>query len=165
MSSAIAPIGQNRPTRRGRVGRPTLLDINKAYSVLHSISQVGSIEGAAAMNGISATTYYNWMRHGKRMTEWEAEGNRLEPEDEKFAILYRNVNQALSHLEIRNFEKVQAAALAGTWQAAAWILERRFPGRWGRRYPGDKSAVSISTQRVTVAPAREKGTGESELGK
>ena len=71
-----------------------MLDINKAYAVLHAISQAGSIEGAAALNGISATTYYNWMRHGKQIkTEWEAEGNRLDPEDETFAILYRNVNR------------------------------------------------------------------------
>jgi transposase len=160
--SDIVPKLQNRPTRRGKVGRPTMLDINKAYAVLHAISQAGSIEGAAALNGISATTYYNWMRHGKRMTEWEAEGNRLDPEDERFAILYRNVNQALAHLETRNFEKVQNAAMEGVWQAAAWILERRFPGRWGRRYQGDKSAVSISTDRVTVSQApREAVTNPS----
>ena len=104
------------------------------------------------------------MRHGKRMTEWEAEGNRLDPEDETFAILYRNVNQTLSHLEVRNFEIVQKAAREGVWQAAASILERRFPSRWARRNPCDKSAVSISTDRVTVAPAGEKSTSKPELG-
>ena len=138
-----------------------MLDLNKAYADLHAISQTGSIEGAAALNGISATTYYNWMRHGKPMTDWEAEGNRLDPEDETFAILYRNVNQALAHLEVRSFEIVQKAANAGTWQAAAWILERRFPARWGRRNVGDRSAVSISTQKVTVAPASEKGAPQA----
>ena len=58
--------------------------------------------------------------------------------------------------EVHNFEIVQSAAQNGVWQAAAWILERRFPARWGRRNPGDKSAVNISTDRVTVAPGGEK---------
>jgi transposase len=160
--SEIAPVEQTRPVQRGKVGRPTMLDLNKAYGVLHAISQTGSIEGAAALNGISATTYYNWMRYGKRMTEWEAEGHRLEPEDEPFAILYRNVSETLAHLEVRNFEIVQSAAREGVWQAAAWILERRFPARWGRRYQGDKSAVNISTQKLTISPSDDTKSGQRE---
>jgi len=53
------------------------------------------------------------------MAEWEAEGNRLYPEDKPFSILYRNVSEKLAHLEVRNFEIVQRAAKARVWQAAA----------------------------------------------
>jgi molybdenum-dependent DNA-binding transcriptional regulator ModE len=135
-----------------------MLDLNKAYGVLHAISQTGSIEGAAALCGISATTYYNWLRHGRRMAEREAEGHRIDSEDQLFASLYRNISETLAHLESRNFEIVQRSAKEGVWQAAAWILERRFPARWGRRNPWDKSPVSISTQRVTVSPPGENRT-------
>ena len=139
-----------------------MLDLNKAYGVMHAITQTGSIEGAAAMSGISATSFYNWMRHGRRMAEMEAEGQRIDIEDRQFASLYRNVSEALAHLEIRNFEIVQNAATEGVWQAAAWILERRFPGRWGKRYPSDRSAVNISTDRVTVAPGAERSSGKPQ---
>jgi hypothetical protein len=120
-----------------------MLDLNKAYGVLHAISQTGTVEGAAALNGISAPTYYNWMRHGKRMTEWEAAGNRLEPEDEPFAILYRNVNQTLSHLEVRNFEIVQSAAQNGEWQRQCGLLSE------GSRPDGAGEAHGTSRRRAS----------------
>jgi hypothetical protein len=30
---------------------------------------------------------------------------------------------------------VSAAAKAGDWRAASWLLERRYPQRWARRRP------------------------------
>ncbi len=141
-----------------------MLDINKAYGVMHSIRETGSIEGAAALNGISATTYYNWMRHGKRMTEWEAQGNRLDPEDEPFAILYRNVNETLAQIELTNYEIVKQAAGAGIWQAAAWVLERRFPERWGRRSGGGRVPIEIRADSVSIRPQHPKTHRESSHG-
>ena len=134
--SEIELLGQSCPAKRGKVGRPTMLDINKAYGVMHSIRETGSIEGAAALNGISATTYYNWMRHGKRMTEWEAQGNRLDPEDEPFAILYRNVNETLAQIELTNYEIVKQAAGPGSG--------RRPLGYWNGDFLSDGAEEAVA---------------------
>jgi len=131
-------------------GRPTILNLNKAYEVVHAIVVTGSIEGASALSGIARRTYYNWLRYGERMAVRQEAGYRLAQEDEIFAILYRNVMDELARLERHNFELVKHAADAGVWQAAAWTLERRFPERWGRRGLRNGPPVHISTDRVTI---------------
>ena len=155
----IIPEGRKSLEKRRTLGRPTLLNIDKAYKVVHAIRITGSIEGAAALCGIARRTYYNWLRYGERMALREAECYRLDPEDEPFAILYRNVMNELSLLEQRYFEVVKNAAGDGAWQAAAWILERRFPERWGRRGSHNEPPVHITTDQVTI---KQETKGEAK---
>ena len=42
------------------------------------------------------------------------------------------INNARAEAETRNVFLIQKAAKDGTWQAAAWWLERTSPKRWGR---------------------------------
>ena len=43
------------------------------------------------------------------------------------------VQNARAEAEARNVALIQRAANEGTWQAAAWFLERTAHARWGRR--------------------------------
>jgi len=67
---------------------------------------------AAAAAGIGRTTIYNWMQ------------------DSKFADL---VESAQARGVAPLLERIRTAADNGQWQAAAWILERRWPADFGRR--------------------------------
>lgn len=42
------------------------------------------------------------------------------------------VESARSQAEVRAVALINQAAQGGTWQAAAWFLERSHPQRWGR---------------------------------
>jgi hypothetical protein len=44
--------------------------------------------------------------------------------------------QRLEQAEPGLVAAIIAAAQRGSWQAAAWLLERSFPDRWARRDPG-----------------------------
>ena len=85
------------------------------------------------------------------MAAQQAKGYPLLPEDDPFAVLYRNVMEELAHLERINFGIVQQAAKQGAWQAAAWILERRFPLKTP---PGASSAPLMVPAIHTIMQAQ-----------
>lgn len=53
--------------------------------------------------------------------------------DLRYAAFAEEVEKARAQSEVRALTHIQQAALDGTWQAAAWFLERSHPQRWGRR--------------------------------
>jgi transposase len=76
-----------------------------------------SIEAACSQSGVSQTTYYRWLDESGDDGEWTAE-----------------VKAALDFSEAVLLETVKMQGEAKLdWRAAAWILERRFPHRWGQR--------------------------------
>jgi transposase len=79
-------------------------------------------ETAAAYAGISAKTFYEWLNRG------ESE----EPKEEAFRNFREAVEKAKADAEVRDIALIDKAAHDGSWQAAAWKLERKFPNRWGR---------------------------------
>jgi len=75
---------------------------------------------AAQYAGIGESTYYEWLQRGR-------EG------ESPFAEFAEAIKEAEAQAEVRNMALIQQAAQAGTWQASAWYLERRYPSRYGRR--------------------------------
>jgi hypothetical protein len=62
-------------------------------------------------------------------------------------------------------EVIEAAAQGGSWNAAAWLLERRWPERWNRSAqraaeergePQDESAEDPFGRVVALAEARKR---------
>ncbi len=121
-----------------------------------------SIEAATAIAGISRTSFYTWMRRGRRELDRLEAGSSAAPDAEErlYADFWQAVDQAVGALEARNVRIIEEAAKGGgelietitvldasgeparktakvkiakpEWQAAKWLLERRFPGRWGK---------------------------------
>lgn len=86
-----------------------------------SLLEAGNtVETAAGAAGISPETFYDWMRRGLR------DGKR----DAKFRAFRAAVEQARSMAEATLVTRISKAAANGSWQAAAWLLERRSPEQW-----------------------------------
>jgi uncharacterized protein involved in exopolysaccharide biosynthesis len=66
-------------------------------------------DAAAAYAGISRSTYYNWRK-----------------DDPVFA---EECEQAIAAAEVQLLMEIRSET---SWQAKAWILERRWKDRWGR---------------------------------
>lgn len=77
---------------------------------------------AARAAGVAESTYYYWLERGRK----EEEG----PYAEFVTVVERAEAEAESF-----YLTIIRAATGNSWQAAAWWLERRFPSRWGRRFP------------------------------
>jgi len=77
-------------------------------------------ETAARYGGIGESTFYKWMARG------------LEEPDSKYGKFREAVENAKAASEVNDVALITQASNNGTWQAAAWKLERKFPQKWGR---------------------------------
>jgi len=104
------------------MGRPSKLTQEVQDRVVAALRGGNYMETAARYAGIDESTLHRWIAKGK-------EDDASEPYQE----FCKAVEKARAEAEVRNLHLIQNAASGGTWQAAAWFLERSFPGRWGRR--------------------------------
>jgi transposase len=107
-SSAQIPVAEQSARKDMRKRKRTKAIERK---LLDAISKGHSRRDMAKLAGINFTTFYDWL-HGDPLFAREVE----KAEAQYAGRLLRVIDKA-SGLQ---------------WQAAAWILERRFPEQWGR---------------------------------
>ena len=121
------------PAEPAKIGRPTKLTEERANRIISMIAAGSYAHVAAKANGIAESTFYDWMSRGQK-ADRDDDGNLLDPDrDSVFAEFSERVKEAEATAEIRNLALIQTAAGNGTWQAAAWYLERKYADRWGRK--------------------------------
>ncbi|MFA6728968.1 MAG: hypothetical protein WCS17_12265 [Prevotella sp.] len=76
---------------------------------------------AAEAVGITEQTFYNWLKRG----ETESKG--------QFFEFNEHVKECQAKAVQLHLKLITKAASEGSWQASAWILERRHPSEFGRR--------------------------------
>ena len=76
---------------------------------------------ACSAVGICEVTYYDWIKKGS------------EQKTGKYAKFLKSIKKAKHRHEARNAAIIEKKAQDGTWQAAAWMLERRHSNDWGNK--------------------------------
>lgn len=107
------------------MARPTKLQDERRERILTAIREGNTRRAAAALGGIGERTLYDWIA-----------------KDEQFS---QDVIKAEGEAEAEMVSRVHRAALDGSWQAAAWWLERRRPGEFGRK---DLPAPNVTVKMV-----------------
>ncbi len=102
------------------MARPRKLTPRIAARLVDALNQGAAIDVAANYVGVSRRIVYKWIEDGRA-----ADGGRL-------AVFADLVDQALASAELR-LQLVVKKEAQSNWKAAAWLLERRFPERWGPR--------------------------------
>jgi len=103
------------------MARPTKGTPELTTAIAADIAQGVPGEVAAVARGIGRSTFYNWVKWGRQR----------EP---GFVEFRDAIKRARAEAESHYVGIIRAATLKN-WQAAAWWLERRAPGRWGRWGP------------------------------
>jgi len=134
---------------------PSTYTEERAARVADAISLGASREGAASCAGIAPSTLYEWIRRGK--------GGEA-----PYSELWERIEVGQRAFEVHALERIEAAArLPGNWTAAAWLLERRMPARYGRKLslPEDKIAklVEARINEMIEAARREREKRPAEL--
>jgi hypothetical protein len=106
-----------KPNRAGAKGKLTPEVQDKIVKALRA----GNYRTTAAkVAGIHDATFYNWIKWG----EAQKKGRYFE--------FFEAVKKAEAEGEAALIATINVAS-KDTWQAAAWILERKYPDRWGRK--------------------------------
>ncbi len=118
------------------MARPDKLTPEVLGRIVEAI-RAGNTRAAAALYvGIGETTLYRWLQTGERSRNGS-----------KWRELWEAVKKAENAAEVESVLLIRAAAQK-SWQAAAWWLERRRHGEWGRT---DKVEVTIRQEAERVA--------------
>ncbi len=103
------------------VGRKTKLDEKRLKKVVDGITAGLPYDTACALAGITYQTFLNWMRAGEAA------------ESGKFFEFFEAVKKAEAIAESVHIANIKNAGKSGVWQADAWMLERRYPQKWGKK--------------------------------
>ena len=126
------------------MARGTILTPEVKTRIANILKGGGTEASAYTAAGVSSSTYYRWLQTGKQSRRG------------RFRELWEEIKRAKQDAVIRNTTIVQKAAMGGeilertlitkpdgtvvvtermsapVWQAAAWWLERKYPGDWSR---------------------------------
>lgn len=114
------------------MGRPTKLTADIQQKIVSALTAGNYQETAAAYAGVARATFYNWLARGQAERDSIAAGGKPNKSEAAYAEFLDAVESARAQAEIRSVALIQKAANDGTWQAAAWYLERSHPQKWGR---------------------------------
>lgn len=101
-------------------GRPTKLDEEMQLRILTAVRAGNYPSVAIKMAGLSHTAFASYKERG-------------EAGQEPFASFIEALEKARAEGETALVARIARAGHQGSWQANAWILERQYPDRWGRR--------------------------------
>ena len=107
--------------------KPIELDEARRGRLLAALEAGATLRMAAAAAGVSEDTLSRWR---KTRPGLQAE-----------------MDQAEAQGAVKALEQIRAAAQGGAWQAAAWMLERRYPNEYGRRAPVAENVNDLETVR------------------
>lgn len=112
--------------------------------IIEGIKQGYPQKTAAALAGVSESTFYDWLKRGedaKRKT--------------KYSEFLESVKKAREHSKAHHLGVIRKAGEGDDknrpqWQASAWYLERMFPDEFGRTQRVDMRADVKSESKTTV---------------
>jgi hypothetical protein len=109
-------------------GRPSKRTPEREARLLEALRAGNTRKAACHYAGIEIHTFLNWVN--------------------RFSHFSQAVEKAEGDAEVRMVAQIAQAAQTGTWQAAAWWLERRRPDDYGRR---EKIEITVRQQAEKLA--------------
>ena len=97
-----------------------LIDEGIRSRLLQAIRLGSYIEHACFYAGIDSSTFRKWRQKAE---------NDIEP----YKSFWKEVQLAESEAIMRRLARIEKVAEEGNWQADAWVLERKYPDKFGRR--------------------------------
>ena len=121
-------------------------DSQEALDALEAIRKGNYIHVACMHAGISQPTYHRWMKMGKLAHESD------DKKYAKYARFYIAAKRAIAEAEVVLLERVERAGTID-WQPNAWLLERRYHKRWGKRV---QTSSEVSVKEVKLPENLER---------
>jgi transposase len=120
---------------------PKALNESTRVRILAAIRKGMTLARAAECGGVSFETYRKWRKRG-------------EAGEEPFCAFFAEVKEAERDAEEELLLRIREHSIE-TWQAAAWLLERRYPHRYGPPKQRLQHEVKPMTPEQAAARYRE----------
>lgn len=146
------------------MARPSKLTEERSAAIIDALRLGVTQENAARYGGVHPATYFRWLEEGAK-----------DDAEDKYREFRAAVEKARAESEVRNVAIIADAAKRGTWQAAAWFLERSFPRSWSKTSrteltgaDGGPVAVSVDPETLEsriaslIEERKRGGTGDSD---
>lgn len=114
--------GNGRRLKKRKTGRPSRFVPRVKKAIIRAVELGSPYRLAVQSAGVGYTTFKRWMAQAEQDEEGGA-----------FRTFRDDVKKAEGKAVEKWLEIIDKAANNGSWQAAAWKLERRYPERFGRR--------------------------------
>src|ERR1044071_2677252 len=142
---------------RKAIGRPTKFTPELRERFLVNLANSLYVETACAMTNIHKTVFYDWMQIARSAVERmkknpDDETARPTAKEKALIEFMADIEQVMEEKQSRLISVIEAAAARGFWQSAAWLLERRWPERYGtRRGEGEVNVnIQVGYQQIIV---------------
>ena len=139
--------------QREEPGRPTVADPVTIEAICKGIKLGLPNKDAAIRAGISRGTFYSWIKKAKEPDAAPA-----------YVEFLDSLERARADLKAILLARIHTASGAGAWQAATWILARKFPEEFGQTVEAKvKHSGSIHTgpRKVTLELVRPDRKAET----
>lgn len=124
-----------------KTGRPTSLTPDRVKRFTDAVRLGSTYVLAAQYAGFHHATFQKWLKRAeKAIATAETAESPIPPEEEPFVEFYAALKKAEGDAVVGWLAKIEKEANEGSWQAAAWKLERRYAKDYGR---------SVVTNEVT----------------
>lgn len=144
-----------------------LLDNNKELinKFIECISLSLNIEQSCQATGIDYTTIYKYIQIAeKEIKEAKKEEREISEKKLKYVEFFKEFKKAEMSFVTRNVAIIQKASAKGSWQASAWLLERRLPKMFALRKEDEveKGSKAVEVKVTFEDTANEKSEDELE---
>lgn len=152
---------RSSPVQRGR--RTRLLEKSVSERVVEATRAGLTASATADYAGISRSTFFDWMRRGREASDAFDAGDPVLDSELPFLDLLDEIRRIHATTEVENLAVIENSASRGDWRAAAWVLERTRPKRWGpphRQQPQVEPAPSVDAaelERKVMQVLRNRG--------
>src|SRR6266481_5282154 len=128
-------------------GRPTSLTPDVHARIVKAIRLGMTYRLASQYGGVDYDTFRGWRV-------------RADTGEEPYFSFSVAVKEAEGEGVLQNLERIEAAAINGTWQASAWLLERRYPQEYGKTVQAQEhsgpAGAPIAYEDVSVLSAEDR---------
>jgi transposase len=143
-------------------GRKTAtIDDPKVKLLIQALLGGNYVEVACQYAGLAPSTVYRWVERGRNEKDRLEAGQPPTPSETPYIELCEAVEKARAQAIVANVTVIQQAARQGTWQAAAWWLERTMPNQYGRKVQAEVSGT-VSVQDLERKMLELIGESDSE---
>lgn len=124
--------------------RPTRLTKQLIEQLATYIENGNFAQDACKLADVSEAGYYKWLATGRAILDGEVQKTKANALTVELVEAIKHADAKFKAYHLSNINKASRT----TWQASAWMLERRFPDEYGRRA---ENAVKIESEgAVTI---------------